>query len=234
MSLSQRPCVAESEATSPSSAGPRALRSLTCPSAHPFPLLNFLRLPPTSPPLLTMAQIKLPIPCQSIFLPVPFFTSPIFPGLHIPFLPSRRHLLLFPSIRWKSLLTLLHPSGLFFSLCVSKLFERIIQSCLLFFLESNSILCPCQAGFRHGRSTLDQILFLSQSISDGLTNPKPGSRTILSTIDFSKAFDFFWNFTIFHKFISAGLPPCFARWTPYFLSDRRACVVYQNHSSRSF
>ena len=48
--------------------------------------------------------------------------------------------------------------------CVSKLFERIILSRLLFFLESNSILSPCQAGFRPGRSTLDQILYLSQSI----------------------------------------------------------------------
>ena len=71
--------------------------------------------------------------------------------------------------------------------CVSKLFERIILSRLLFFLESNSILSPRQAGFRPGRSTLDEILYLSQSISDGFNKPKPGSRTILSTIDFSKA-----------------------------------------------
>ena len=55
--------------------------------------------------------------------------------------------------------------------CVSKLFERIILSRLLFFLESNSILSPRQAGFRPGRSTLDQNLFLSQSISDGFNNP---------------------------------------------------------------
>ena len=51
--------------------------------------------------------------------------------------------------------------------CVSKLFERIILFCLLFFLESNSILSPRQAGFRPGRSTLDQILYLFQSISNG-------------------------------------------------------------------
>ena len=69
--------------------------------------------------------------------------------------------------------------------CVSKLFERIIVSRLLFFLESNSIFSPRQAGFRPGRSTLDQILFLSQSISDGFNKPRPGSRMILSTIDFS-------------------------------------------------
>ena len=118
--------------------------------------------------------------------------------------------------------------------CVSKLFERIILSRLLFFLESNSILSPHQASFRPGRSTLDQILYLSQSISDGFNKPRPGSRTILSDINFSKAFNSVWHPAFFHKLISAGLPPCFARWTQSFLSDRRASVVYQNHKSRCF
>ena len=118
--------------------------------------------------------------------------------------------------------------------CVSKLFERIILSRLLFFLESNSILSPRQAGFRPGRSTLDQILYFSQSISDGFNKPRPDSRTILSTIDFFKAFDSVWHPPLFHKPILAGLPPCFARWTQSFLSDRRASVVFQNHKSRSF
>ena len=108
--------------------------------------------------------------------------------------------------------------------CVSKLFERIILSRLLFFLESNCILSPRQAGFRPGPSTLDQILFLSQCILNEFNKPRPDSRTILSTIGFSKAFDSVW----------AGLPPCFVRWTQSFLSDRRACEVYQNHKSRSF
>ena len=118
--------------------------------------------------------------------------------------------------------------------CVSKLFERIILSRLLFFLESNSIFSPHQAGFRPGRSTLDQILYLSQSISDGFNKLRPGSRTILSTIDFSKAFDSVWRPVLLHKLISVGLPRCFAGSTHPFLSDRRACVVYQNHKSRSF
>ena len=118
--------------------------------------------------------------------------------------------------------------------CVSKIFERIILSSLLFFLEPNFILSPRQTGFRPGRSTLDQILYLSQSISDGFNKPRQGSRTILSTIDFSKAFDSVWHPALFHKLISAGLSPCFVRWTQSFLSDRRASVVYQNHKSRSF
>ena len=163
----------------------------------------------------------------------------------------------FPSI-WKTSIIPIHKMGkpldspasfrpISLTSCVSKLFERIILSHLLFFLESNSILSPRQAGFCPGRSTLDQILYFSQSISDGSISDgyfsqsipfslpaRPSSWTILSTIDFSKGFDSVWHPALFHKLISAGLPPCFARWTQSFLSDRRACVVFQNHKSRSF
>ena len=95
------------------------------------------------------------------------------------------------------------------SFCTSKLFECIILSHPLFFRQSNSILSPRHAGFHLVRSTLDQTLYLSQSISDGFNKLNPGSRTILPTIDFSKAFDSVWHPALFHKLISAGLPPCF-------------------------
>ena len=119
--------------------------------------------------------------------------------------------------------------------CVSKLFERIILSRLLFFLESNSILSLRQAGFHSGQSTLYQILFLSQSISDGLNKSRPGSRTILSTIGFSKAFNSVWHPVLFYKLISAGLPLCFALlvgFNLFFLTG--ALAWYQSHKSRFF
>ena len=83
--------------------------------------------------------------------------------------------------------------------CVSKLFECITLCRLLFFLESNFILSPSQPGFRPGWSTLDQILYLSQSISDGFNKPMPEYLTIVSTIDLSKAFDSVWHPALFHK-----------------------------------
>ena len=101
--------------------------------------------------------------------------------------------------------------------CVSKLFERIILSRLLFFLESNSILSLRQVGFRPGRSTLDEILYISRSISNRFNKPRCSSRTILSTINSSKAFYSVWHPALFHKLISAALPSCFARWTQSFL-----------------
>ena len=61
--LSQRPGVAEPEAISLSTAKPRALWSLTRRFALLSLSLNFLRLPPTSPCPLPLAQTKLPIPC---------------------------------------------------------------------------------------------------------------------------------------------------------------------------
>ena len=50
-----------------------------------------------------------------------------------------------------------------------------------------------------GRSTLDQLFYLSHAISDGFNKPKPGSRTILAIIDFSKAFDSVWHPALFLK-----------------------------------
>ena len=44
---------------------------------------------------------------------------------------------------------------------ISKVFQSIVRWRLLFFLESNFILFPRQAGFRPGRFALDQILFFS-------------------------------------------------------------------------
>ena len=213
-------------------------RSLTHSFALLPPRLNFLRLSLTFPPSLATGPDKV---AYSMLKHLPRSGMDFL--LHIFNLSWSSHS--FPSI-WKTYsIIAINKMGkpldspasfrpISLTSCVSKLFERIILSRLLFFLESNSILSPRQAGFRSGQSTLDQILFLSQSISDGFNKPRPGSRMILSTIDFSKAFDSVWHAALFHKLISAGLPPCFARWTRSFLSDRRASVAYIYHNGRSF
>ena len=59
--------------------------------------------------------------------------------------------------------------------CTSKLFERMVLGRLTYFLEQQDILSPVQAGFRPGRSTVDQVLLLSQSIADSFHQSKPGA-----------------------------------------------------------
>ena len=140
-----------------------------------------------------------------------------------------------PIHKMASLSTLLLPSALSLSLPAYQSFLKAsFYRAYSFFLESNSIPSPRHVGFHPGWSTLDQILYLSHSISDEFNIPKPGSRTILAMTDFSKAFNSDCHPILFNKLISAGLPPYFVRWTQPFLSVWRACVVFQNQKSRSF
>ena len=175
MFLNQRPCVAEPEATLPSSAEPRALRSPTRTSAHSSPPLNFLAAAfhffLSTATVLDKGTYSMPkhFPCSGMdFLIFNFsWTLHSFPSIWktsssniIPINKMGKHLDSPASFRPISITS-----------CVSKLFERIILSRLLFFLESNFILSPRQAGFRPGRSTFDQILHLLQSPSKmSLTN----------------------------------------------------------------
>ena len=68
----------------------------------------------------------------------------------------------------------------------------------------------------------------------GLTNPGRALGQFCLLLISLKLLTLVWRPALFHKLISAGLPPCFARWTQSFIYDRRASVVYQNHKSRSF
>ena len=117
---------------------------------------------------------------------------------------------------------------------ISKLFERLILSRLTFHLELSHLLSTCQAGFRPGRLSHDRILTLFQSIWDGFQKKKPPDRTILASVDFSKAFDSVWHSALFHKLLSLKLAPCFVLWVRFFLSDRRAKVQVGGSRSLSF
>ena len=79
--------------------------------------------------------------------------------------------------------------------CIFKLFECLILFRLIFHLKSNHLLSTCQAGFHPGKSSLDQIL--SQSVWDGFQKKKSPDRTILASVDFSKAFDSVWHSAVF-------------------------------------
>ena len=105
---------------------------------------------------------------------------------------------------------------------------------LTYFLEQQDILSPVQAGFRPGRSTVDQVLLLSQSIADSFHQSKPGARAVFATVDFSKAFDSVWHSALLSKLLSSDLPLCFVEWIRSYLSDRRSKVRICNSYSRPF
>ena len=140
----------------------------------------------------------------------------------------------FPSVWKSSSIIPIHKVGPASSLttCVLKLFEHIFLSHLLFFLEFHSILSPNQAGFRPGRVLIKFVVFLCP-FSMGLANPSRLSENLCHYPLF-ETFDFVWHSFLLHKLISTGLSSYVVRWTHSFLSDRCACVVFQNQKSRSF
>ena len=101
--------------------------------------------------------------------------------------------------------------------------ERLIQARLQHWLEERGKLNPNQAGFRRGRSTVDQLGRLSQRIFDAFEARKP-QRAVLVLLDFARAYDRVWRAALLCKMARMGIPGCFIRWIRAFLSDRRARV----------
>ena len=56
--------------------------------------------------------------------------------------------------------------------CMLKLLERIINTRLKWFLETEKLLVPQQAGFREHQCTEDQTTYLAQQIEDGFQRKK--------------------------------------------------------------
>ena len=111
--------------------------------------------------------------------------------------------------------------------CIAKTMERMVANRLSYMAESNGWWCDEQAGFRSSRSCEDQILRLTQSISNGFQN-RPALRSVLALLDFSKAFDTVWRNRLFEIMLDKGVPTTMVKWIRGFLCDRNARVRIDN------
>ena len=107
--------------------------------------------------------------------------------------------------------------------CLAKTLERMVASRLQHMAETSGWWCPEQAGFRKLRCTEDQVLRLTQSISDGFQS-RPAQRTVVALLDFSKAYDTVWREELLGDLVEAGVPKRFVLWLRGFLRNRQACV----------
>jgi ribonuclease HI len=115
--------------------------------------------------------------------------------------------------------------------CLGKLLERMVANRLQHLAESKGLWTEDQAGFRGQRSAEDQILRITQSVSDGL-QARPSRRTVLALLDFSKAYDTVWRADLMDCLLRAGIPVHYVRWLQGFLTGRRAWVSISGSKSR--
>ena len=108
---------------------------------------------------------------------------------------------------------------------IVKALERMIHVRLYRMAEKKGWINKSQAGFRKGRSCEDQILRITQNISDGFQK-KPMGRTVLLMLDYSKAYDKVWVQDLLMEMIKKGVPIMFVKWIKAFLQGRTARVLY--------
>ena len=88
-----------------------------------------------------------------------------------------------------------------------------------------------QAGFRKARCCEDQVLKLIQTISDGMQQ-KPGKKSVMALLDFSKAYDRTWRERLLTKLCEYGAPMQIVQWIAAFLRTRTAEVMINNTRKR--
>ena len=108
----------------------------------------------------------------------------------------------------------------------SKVMERIVSKSLVPYLETHGLLSPHQFGFRTGRSTMDQLLLVYDSVSKQTDR---GAVSDVILFDFSKAFDVVVHSLMIDKLSSIGIQGNILKWITSFLTRRsmRVCVKGQ-------
>ena len=94
--------------------------------------------------------------------------------------------------------------------CLVKLLERIIADRLYYIAETNNMFSRFQACFPKGRSCEDQITRIVQAIEDGFQQC-PMQRSVLTLLNFNKAYDTVWRETLLLHMLNTGIHPTFIR-----------------------
>jgi len=91
---------------------------------------------------------------------------------------------------------------------MAKTLERMIANRLHAMAEEKGWISSAQAGFRKHHSCEDQILRVTQSISDNFQS-KPGKRSVLVVLDYSKAYEKVWREKLLITMHELGVPAAF-------------------------
>jgi ribonuclease HI len=105
--------------------------------------------------------------------------------------------------------------------CLCKTMERMVNNRLVWYLESNNCLHPCQSGFRKGRSTLDHLVGLEGAIREGFIKR---AHTVAVFFDIEKAYDTTWKYGVLRDLHKVGLRGRMPAFIHRFLNDRKFCV----------
>jgi hypothetical protein len=105
---------------------------------------------------------------------------------------------------------------------VGKLLESLIQDRLNSFVEPRNLIPSYQAGSRPGRSTIDHLLTVQQTVHSAFSKRE---SVVFVKLDMEKAYDKVWRAGLMDRLRSIGVGGRMYTWVRSFLRGRRARVV---------
>jgi hypothetical protein len=111
---------------------------------------------------------------------------------------------------------------------IAKIFEKLVYSQLNKFLTENSILSPCQSGFRKGHSTTTALL---ENTDSWLLNMDSGLVNGVLFLDLCKAFDTVNHEILIKKLFTYGIQNKSLDWFKSYLQNRKQFCVVNNATS---
>lgn len=111
-----------------------------------------------------------------------------------------------------------------------KIIEKIINSRLLWTLESRQLLHQQQCGFRSGRSTVDQLVLLQNSTIESFSQQQ---HLLAVSLNLTKAFDSFWKQRIVDGLETWRINVCLGKYIKNFLENRQAYIRVLTHTQQS-
>ena len=109
-----------------------------------------------------------------------------------------------------------------------KVFEKVLRTRIVKFMEKHLLFNNSQHGFRGGRSCLSQLLIHFDRITAAL---EKGQGVDVIYLDFAKAFDKVDHIITLNKLKSLGIHGALGRWIYNFLTNRTQSVIVEGRKS---
>ena len=111
---------------------------------------------------------------------------------------------------------------------IAKCLEKTILPTLTQHLPSKEF----QHGFKTKHSTITALQNITNTIAKGFNQKQPPKRTILVSLDMSKAFDTVNIHTLINKLHNTTTPPSLIKFIANYIKGRKAYTLYNNATSK--
>jgi hypothetical protein len=116
-----------------------------------------------------------------------------------------------------------------FTSILAKTMEKMVSARLNWYLETQNLLSPAQAGFRRYCSTNQQIVMLSQEIKNFLDR----KEILLEVfVDFKSAYHSVWRVKLMDKLQKIGVRGRMLKWFHNFITQRFCATKFKNNLSK--